>query len=233
MGFLLFLLFLVIVALIICAIWSASLTPKIKVEAKQREEYEKTKDSKLLEQQRRYDQYCLDYEKLEMNAIGKNPPKSYKLQTIRENGVFRTSDNRFVIATWSTPVKPYEDKSDHFHPWIRPAMPGKFVVNHSYIIGDIFFWMEKGSLQYTSNVSGGGVNVGGAVAGALIAGDVGAIIGSREAISTKTETHDSREIVLKLKTGEEIKFPIVYREAFVACIPEKEYTVMQMNNQLQ
>lgn len=61
---------------------------------------------------------------------------------------------------------------------------------------DIQCFRINGTVQYVSEVTGGGVNVGGAVAGAVLAGGAAAIIGSQLGTETKTNIieKDNREI---------------------------------------
>lgn len=66
----------------------------------------------------------------------------------------------------------------------------------SILLEDIQCFRINGTVQYVSEVTGGGVNVGGAVAGAVLAGGAAAIIGSQLGTETKTNIieKDNREI---------------------------------------
>ncbi|HDK7157800.1 TPA: SHOCT domain-containing protein [Clostridium botulinum] len=74
---------------------------------------------------------------------------------------------------------------------------------------------------YTST-HGGGSRLGGAVAGAVIAGETGAMIGSRKKVETKLV--DKRITILKVldKNEKIIKFKSEDYDAFLKLIPEKE-----------
>lgn len=67
----------------------------------------------------------------------------------------------------------------------------------------IQFYTKEGDIQYTTKISGGGgggSSLSGAIIGGLIAGESGAIIGSRQQInpiSSTTQKHDSRKTILK------------------------------------
>lgn len=104
------------------------------------------------------------------------------------------------------------------------------IISEKYLKRDILFWREIGDVRYISNVSGGGSSIKGAVAGAVIAGDAGAIIGSRKGVTTETKEIDTRELVLKLTNGTEKKLTYIYKDALMNVIPEKEYSyVMAMS----
>lgn len=108
----------------------------------------------------------------------------------------------------------------------------------------ILYYQEKGDISYSTSVSGGGatskgVSIAGAMAGKLMFGNVGALIGSQvgtgidiEEIQSETIEHDNRYIVFRYidlegKTVEN-KFPYEYIEVFSTMIPEKEYSHIQL-----
>lgn len=111
-----------------------------------------------------------------------------------------------------------------------PAFPKTL---YEFPLDKIVYFREIGDVQYTTEISGGkvtggGSSIGGAVVGGLLAGDAGAIIGSRkkiesEGITTNVVEHDSRQVVLKL-TDNEMRFDIEIYDIFMDLIPEKEYT---------
>jgi len=104
-------------------------------------------------------------------------------------------------------------------------------------IDNIRYFKVEGSLQYVSDVSGGGVNLQGAVAGALIGGGAAAIIGSQLGTETRTEIAqlDARKITLVYKSDGQwynievqTSAPDKTIEAFRRLIPQKEETAVQM-----
>lgn len=104
-------------------------------------------------------------------------------------------------------------------------------------LDDIRYFKIEGSLQYVSDVSGGGVNLQGAVAGALIGGGAAAVIGSQLGTETRTEVAelDSRKVTLVYKTdgrwfNYEVRSgsPEKTIAAFRKLIPQKEETAVQM-----
>ena len=97
----------------------------------------------------------------------------------------------------------------------------------------------KRYVEYTTRVSGGGgggSSVGGAIVGGLIAGDAGAVIGSRkqtEAIKSEVVTHDSRKTIIRYYKDNQI-FAITYSgfsvyEYLLTKIPEKDLLTIQLN----
>ena len=99
-------------------------------------------------------------------------------------------------------------------------------------LDDIIHFCKDGEIfheQIISGGGGGGSSLKGAVIGGIIAGEAGAIIGSRketEAITSRTVTHDTRCVLLKVKSGE-IKFNSNDYDVFAKLIPEKEYQVIE------
>lgn len=106
-------------------------------------------------------------------------------------------------------------------------------------VKDIQYFSKEGDVQYTTRVSGGGgggSSVGGAIVGGLIAGDAGAVIGSRkqtEAIKSEVVTHDSRKTIIRYYKDNQI-FAITYSgfsvyEYLLTKIPEKDLLTIQLN----
>lgn len=107
-------------------------------------------------------------------------------------------------------------------------------------LDDILFFKTEGSVAHLSNVQGGGVNLQGAVAGAIIGGGAAAVIGSQIGTETKTEiiTKDDRKVILYTQAGECVKTQDIRSEnvdntiaALRSLIPSKEESVVQVNKQ--
>lgn len=93
-------------------------------------------------------------------------------------------------------------------------------------ISDIAYFKAVGDISYITNVESTGINVKGAAIGAVVAGDAGAIIGSRPKITSKVEERDNRFVELKYEDNETIKtlkFDYSALDIFREIIPEKEY----------
>lgn len=98
----------------------------------------------------------------------------------------------------------------------------------TFPLSSIEYFSPQGDLSVETNVkgSGGGSSITGAVLGGLIAGDVGAIIGSRKEVKIETEhiKHDTRCTVLSVITLEGrkiIKFDLQALQILQYLIPEK------------
>lgn len=93
-------------------------------------------------------------------------------------------------------------------------------------ISDIIYFKLVGDISYATSIESTGTNVKGAVIGAAIAGDTGAIIGSRPQIKSRVEERDNRNIELKYKDDGAIKtlrFAYAALDIFRDIFPEKEY----------
>lgn len=114
---------------------------------------------------------------------------------------------------------------------------------NSMNLSDIKLYRIEGGIHYTSDVSGGGVNMEGALAGALLAGGAAAIIGSQIGTEIKTTTtqHDKRRLMLYHVENGIIKVEYIEcnnidrtLEALRKLIPQKEesYLLAQRNTEL-
>lgn len=102
-------------------------------------------------------------------------------------------------------------------------------------LSQIEYFSKGGEIFRENKITGGGgggSSIGGAVAGGLIAGEVGAVIGSRKKTSEiKSEliTHDTRNAFLNYFDNNErhtLFFDIDAYQIFNDLIPEKEYTIV-------
>ncbi len=110
-------------------------------------------------------------------------------------------------------------------------------------IDNIVFFTKDGAVTYTNKVNyksdGNNTSISGAVVGGLIAGDAGAIIGSRKepdiSITNTTEEHDDVRVYLYYidETSNSTKsMELLSNGAYrylVQTIPEKEYSVVQQS----
>jgi len=74
-------------------------------------------------------------------------------------------------------------------------------------LSNIQYFKVEGSEQYISEVSGGGVNLRGAVAGGLLGGGAAAVIGSQLGTETKTKVvkKDDRKVVIVYSKNDKLK----------------------------
>ena len=114
-------------------------------------------------------------------------------------------------------------------------------------INSIDYFQERGNINYSTNVRGGGgsikgANLVGAVAGKLMFGNIGAIIGSGvgnkgqiNEVYSETIEHDNRYVVLRFKqadTIKELKFDFSCFDIFVKLIPEKDHNALKVNSSI-
>lgn len=114
------------------------------------------------------------------NCVVLNGDFLYHLQTLQPykmEGIIAIRDIKHIIGLW--------DRSFDYTK-VR-KIPLK----------DIHYYALEGDLSYTTEVSGGGVNATGAVAGSMLFGTAGAIIGAGVGteIQSTTRTHDDRKII--------------------------------------
>ncbi|ABR48985.1 hypothetical protein Amet_2835 [Alkaliphilus metalliredigens QYMF] len=103
-------------------------------------------------------------------------------------------------------------------------------------IDKIEYYKTKGEIVRENKISGGGgggYSIKGAVAGALLAGGAGAIIGSRkknEAIKSEMIEHDNREMLMSYIDNTNSRRSVYFEysdfETLKELLPEKEYTVV-------
>lgn len=93
-------------------------------------------------------------------------------------------------------------------------------------IEDILYFEEVGELRKYTKVFGGGTSLRGALTGYILAGNVGAVIGSREPIKTEVVSEDDRIVELIYKNAdseiENLEFTHEAYAVFKKVIPEKE-----------
>ena len=106
---------------------------------------------------------------------------------------------------------------------------------NSIPISQIEYFSKRGEVFRENKISGGGgggSSIGGAIAGGLVAGEAGAVIGSRKKINEiKSEliTHDTRETFVNYFANNEkhsLFFDIYAFQIFNDLIPEKEFSIV-------
>lgn len=128
--------------------------------------------------------------------------------------------------------------------FLFPSVPTKEnLYSRSYIqlnaisIDKIEYFGSRGEIYRENKITGGdggGSSLGGAVIGGMIAGDAGAIIGSRKGIKEiKSEliTHDERVTFLNFFNENKERCTLIFDfatfEIFNDLIPEKEYSIVK------
>lgn len=112
-------------------------------------------------------------------------------------------------------------------------------------INEVKFYKVDGEILTRTEMSGGkviggGTSIGGAVVGGLLAGDVGAIIGSRkkivsEPIRTNTINDDKRVVNVYIETDDMVKvfqYEYPFFEVFQKYMPEKSFDYISINKSL-
>lgn len=93
-------------------------------------------------------------------------------------------------------------------------------------VDDILYFEELGELRKYAKVTGGGSSLKGALVGYALAGNVGAIIGSREPIKTDIISEDERRVELIYKNAdgeiENLEFAHDAYATLTVLIPAKE-----------
>lgn len=121
--------------------------------------------------------------------------------------------------------------------------PIDIIMENSTIIPlkNIRYFKKTGDIRYETVLSGGGgggSSIKGAVVGGLIAGDAGAVIGSRkrvEAIHSTTVEHDTRGTVLKYMKDDvltSMNLNVEIYDIFEQIIPGKAYDVVVASGKL-
>ncbi len=150
---------------------------------------------------------------------------TYVIKTAK---LFKTFDVRSPELLW---IKNANNQIVDYHDVSKGGIEDYKV----FYLPDIMYWTVNGSLQYSSKVSGGGLNAEGAIKGAIYAGVTGAVIGAAAGSQIRTENvkNDSREIILVLKDGTQTKYSYYYYDTFVKLLPEKEYSYVTTKNALE
>lgn len=113
-------------------------------------------------------------------------------------------------------------------------------VKYNYIpVCDVQCFLKEGDIQYTTKIlggGGGGSSLTGAIIGGILAGGVGAIIGSRkevEDIKSESVAHDNRSTIIRYYKNDEL-FNIEYPgfevyQYLLKKIPDKDLVSMMIN----
>lgn len=178
---------------------------------------------------------------LDDNGFASNKSIVFESDSTFLNSEYNLSNDRIdEFSVWITPqkvlaiIKKWEAIKDTIltpdGPYYQDMYANKTSIKFDFEsfgipVSQIVYFKLIGTKNIVSEVTGGGSTLGGAVVGGLIAGDTGAIIGSRKGIKTNHRTIDNRQVILvyKQKTTQKTKtFNGSFYEAFLALIPKKE-----------
>lgn len=94
---------------------------------------------------------------------------------------------------------------------------------------------RQGDTYTDTKISGGGSSLGGAIVGGMIAGEAGAVIGSRQEIKSETKFIDKRSTILVIEDSSTSKdhfliFDTNAYDVFLEIIPTKEKSYIEFNS---
>ena len=153
--------------------------------------------------------------------------------------IFPNGDLMWIANRCLYQTKPFDDYLKSYDQETDANQLVKIALSHIAIpVERIQYYAKEGDVQYTTKISGGGgggYSIAGAIVGGIIAGDTGAIIGSRQKINdvtSETETHDSRRTILRYYKGNSLEIMsfdgfAVY-DFLLGKIPEKDLLTMQL-----
>ncbi|EQB86560.1 hypothetical protein M918_13795 [Clostridium sp. BL8] len=110
------------------------------------------------------------------------------------------------------------------------------VGQYQIALDDIISFLREGDIYSETNIKGGDSSIGGAILGGVIAGDTGAIIGSRRKITTENIRKDFRFTILEYKDKDKKGHAIFNSEAydaFLKLIPSKEIKFVATGNRIE
>jgi len=157
----------------------------------------------------------------------KVPPNS-KIVTLYNvaSYIFISNDSLCFFPTQSETIK-FEGLSVHGNE-LTVLLESHFVLT-GIKVNSIECFYPSGELFREHKITGGGSDIAGALVGGLIAGGVGAIIGSRSEVKSSLVTHDSREVILAyINNGqmETLSFNHFDYKTLNELIPQKSYDVL-------
>ncbi len=110
------------------------------------------------------------------------------------------------------------------------------IMKYKVPISKIQYYATSGEVVYENKITGGGgggSSLDGAIVGGVIAGEVGAVIGSRKGvdpIKSKLLTHDKRETFLNFFNNDNVKHSMFFDfnayNSFYELLPEKSFEIV-------
>ena len=169
--------------------------------------------------------------------------KKYKINidnvlSIRKEGYSRYFFLMYYYWTKDNSLFLFPQKEDFIYQYINIKNSIEYCEENAILesinISNIVYFKTVGDISYVTNVESTGVNVKGAVIGAAVAGDTGAVIGSRPKITSKVEEKDNRYVELKYKDNGTIKtleFDYTALSIFRNLFPEKEFEYVNFKSE--
>lgn len=169
--------------------------------------------------------------------------KKYKINidnvlSIRKEGYSRYFFQKYYYWTKDNSLFLFPQKEDFIYQYINIKNSIEYCEENAILesinISNIVYFKTVGDISYVTNVESTGVNVKGAAIGAAVAGDAGAIIGSRPKITSKVEEKDNRYVELKYKDNGTIKtleFDYTALSIFRNLFPEKEFEYVNFKSE--
>ena len=160
------------------------------------------------------------------------------------SSTFATDGNHLYYMPYGLPIyhskeveqiKDINDRINLTKELTKNVLEKEFLIQ-SIPVDSIIYFQEKGDIQYSTDISGGGTNVGQAALGGLLFGAVGAIVGAKmgeKNITSQAVEHDNRCTAIRYidQSGKNIeqKCDYAYYKVFNELIPEKEYSYIQLH----
>lgn len=232
----------IIVALfVVCMIINGVFISKvfdIKEEPK-REEQRRIKERKQEERKREQEERKKEQERIESKRQLLIKTWNEKMEALccNEEDSVRVLNNNWL---WVANGNLYEAEDiDRFVKRCLNQDLEKYAIEYSCIsVSNIQYFSAEGDVQYTTRISGGGgggSTITGAIVGGLLAGETGAIVGSRKKVAeikSESITHDSRNTLIRYYRENEL-LTISYDgfdvyNYLLKKMPEKDLLSMQL-----
>lgn len=201
---------------------------KLRLDKEDKEEREQEQAKKLQQKEE-----CVERYKAEARSVA-IPADAEKVTVLRasEDNTFMQDVQYFLWKQEGIKLFPTEPTLETHHLYTVAR-----TINIS--LDSIEYFYQTGEIYRETKISGGGgggASIGGAIVGGVIAGDAGAVIGSRkktDEIKSETITHDTRETVLNyFSDGKRNAVHFAYSDfsAFKDLFPEKEKSIVDSIN---
>lgn len=218
---------LVILIIAVCIINSIAVWDVFAIKRKYKKEEQRKDKEKEQEKVELKRQLLIKMWNEEMSTLNYNKEDSVKVSN--SNWLWVANGNLYEAEDVNIFVRRYLD--DNLE---------KYATKYSYIpVSNIQCFSKEGDVHYTTRISGGGgggSSIKGAIVGGLLAGETGAVIGSRKKVNeikSESITHDSRKTLIRYYHKDELlNMSYVGFDVYnylLKKIPEKDLLSMQLN----